>query len=254
MNPIDRRTALQAGAALAASTLAACAASPTPRPDPAVANDANVLFRRAATVRADRRLAGGVPGAPHLLHRPQLRGACARDGIGSDPRAAVLLPEAVGRGAARADRQDHRAPVPDADEELPLRARARRGARYRRPRHPDRARARLRLRLRGRPRHDASRPAERDEEGREAVGDRQELRPFGADRPDPSGRPGRALHEGRDRAEGQRRREAERRPVADDLERRRADRQPVARVRAAARRHRLLGHAGERRPGRARAT
>ena len=44
MNPIDRRTALQAGAALAASTLAACA---TPRTDPTpngVATDRNVLF------------------------------------------------------------------------------------------------------------------------------------------------------------------------------------------------------------------
>ena len=46
MHPIDRRGALQAGAALAASTLAACAGSPMVRSDPAtlVASDGNVLF------------------------------------------------------------------------------------------------------------------------------------------------------------------------------------------------------------------
>ena len=42
-----------------------------------------------------------------------------------------------------------------------------------------------RLRLRRRPRHDAARPAGRSEEAGPALGDRQGLRPVGADRPDP---------------------------------------------------------------------
>ncbi len=44
MKSIDRRTALQAGAALAATTLAACATS-EPREPKVVATDANVLFK-----------------------------------------------------------------------------------------------------------------------------------------------------------------------------------------------------------------
>src|SRR5438874_12625355 len=48
--------------------------------------------------RATADAAGGrgerdVPGAAHLLHRPQLRRARARDGIRPDARAAVLLSE-----------------------------------------------------------------------------------------------------------------------------------------------------------------
>ena len=77
--------------------------------------------------------------------------------------------------------------------------------------HPDRQGARPRLRLRPRPGHDAPRPAARDGRPEEAVGDRQELRPLGADRPDPSGRQGRPLHRWRDLAQGQRPDQAERR-------------------------------------------
>mgnify|MGYP003694296839 CR=1 FL=1 len=50
---------------------------------------------------ADRRHERDVPGAAHLLHRPQLRRACARDGLRPEPRAAVLLPEAERRDPVR---------------------------------------------------------------------------------------------------------------------------------------------------------
>ena len=64
----------------------------------------------------------------------------------------------------------------------------------------DRAGARPRLRLHDRPRHDPARPAAGDGRREEAVGDRQELRPLGADRADPPGGAGRPLHQGRDHA------------------------------------------------------
>ena len=88
---------------------------------------------------------------------------------------------------------------------------------------PVEAGAQSRLRLRRRPRHDAARPAARDGRREEALGDRQELRPLGADRAAAPRRRGRPLHQGRDLAQGQRRRQAERQPQPDDLERRRAD-------------------------------
>ena len=118
----------------------------------------------------------------------------------------------------------------------------------------DRAGARPRLRLHDRPRHDPARPAAGDGRREEAVGDRQELRPLGADRADPPGGAGRPLHQGRDHAQGQRRGQAERRPELHDLERRRADLAAQPGVRADAGRHHLQRHAGERRPGRCRAT
>ena len=62
----------------------------------------------------------------------------------------------------------------------------------------------------------------------------------------------RPLHQGRDLAQGQRRRQAERRPEHDDLERRRADQQAVAGVRAVPGRPDLQRHAGKRRAGRCR--
>ena len=81
---------------------------------------------------------------------------------------------------------DH--PYPTADQELPLRDRAGRGARQGRAQRLARPGARPRLRLCGRPRHDPARPAAGDGRREEAVGDRQELRPLGADRADPPGR------------------------------------------------------------------
>ena len=54
----------------------------------------------------------------------------------------------------------------------------------RRARHRRGRRAGPRLGLCRRPRHDAPRPAGRDEEAGPALGHRQGLRPFGADRPD----------------------------------------------------------------------
>ena len=51
-----------------------------------------------------------------------------------------------------------------------------------RARYSRRAGAGLRVRLHGRPGHDAARPAARDGRREEAMGDRQELRPFGAAR------------------------------------------------------------------------
>ncbi len=55
------------------------------------------------------------------------------------------------------------------------------------------------------------------------------------------------LHRGRDLAQGQRAGEAERQPEPDDLERRRADQQPLQGLRADAGRHHLQRHARERR-------
>ena len=75
--------------------------------------------------------------------------------------------------------------------------------------HPGRQGARPRLWLRARPRHDPARPAERHGRREEAVGDRQELRPRRAARPDASGEQDRPFHQGRDLAQGQRQGEAE---------------------------------------------
>ncbi len=58
----------------------------------------------------------------------------------------------------------------------------------------------------------------------------------------------RSSHAGRDLAQGQRADQAEREPEPDDLERRRADQQPVEGLRADAGRHHLLRHARKRRP------
>jgi 2-keto-4-pentenoate hydratase/2-oxohepta-3-ene-1,7-dioic acid hydratase in catechol pathway len=68
------------------------------------------------------------------------------------------------------------------------------------------------------------------------------------DRTDPSGRDDGSFHRRRDLAEGQWRGQAEREPEPDDLERRRADQQAFAGLRAEGRRHHLQRHAGERRP------
>jgi 2-keto-4-pentenoate hydratase/2-oxohepta-3-ene-1,7-dioic acid hydratase in catechol pathway len=60
--------------------------------------------------------------------------------------------------------------------------------------------------------------------------------------------------QGRDLAQGQRPDQAERQPQPDDLVGGRADQQAVRGQRAVPRRHHLFRHAGERRPGGARAT
>ena len=125
----------------------------------------------------------GLPGAAHLLHRPQLRGARARDGL--RPERASRRSSSRSRPMRSRSRRpgetiDH--PYPTLTKnyhyEVELVARARQG----RARHPGRARARPRLRLHGRPRHDAARPAARDGRREEAVGDRQELRSLGGAR------------------------------------------------------------------------
>ena len=97
---------------------------------------------------SDRRRDRRVPGAPHLLHRPQLRRARARDGLGPEPRAAVLLPEADRRHPERRDRHGRRPSLSVADQELSLRGRAGGGAEIRRHQHPGGEGARPRLRLR----------------------------------------------------------------------------------------------------------
>ncbi len=123
-----------------------------------------------------------------------------------------------------------------------------------RARRSGRAGARSGARLHRRARHDPARPPARDGRREEALGDRQELRPFGGARSAAAGGEDRPFHAGRDLAQGQRADQAERQSEPDDLERRRADEQPLEGVRAHAGRHHLFGHAGERRPGRARAT
>ena len=64
----------------------------------------------------------------------------------------------------------------------------------------------LRDGVHGRPRHDAARSPARDGRREEAVGDRQELRPFGGAGVAPAGVEDGALHARRDLAQGQRRR------------------------------------------------
>ena len=116
-----------------------------------------------------------VPGPPHLLHRPQLRRARDRARLGSEPRAAVLLPEADRCDPERRGRRGRRPSLSVADQELSSRGRAGGRAEIRRHQHPGREGARPCLWLRARPRHDPARSPERHGGGEEAVGDRQEL-------------------------------------------------------------------------------
>ena len=117
--------------------------------------------------------------APHLLRRPQLRGARARDGHRIRARAAVLLHQACRRrGAERlagALSAAHVEPAP--------RDRTRRRDRQGRPAYPGRRGARARVRLCGRQRPDASRPADRMRRTRAALGRREGLRSLGARSP-----------------------------------------------------------------------
>ena len=87
--PITRRglgrTAAAGSAAISSAALAAA---------PALAANATPVFAVPATTSRSSGSDAALPGAAHLLHRPQLRGARARDGLRPDPRAAVLLPEA----------------------------------------------------------------------------------------------------------------------------------------------------------------
>ena len=124
-----------------------------------------------------------VPGAPHLLRRPQLRGACTRDGLRPRPRAAVLLLQAGRRIVVvprRRDTVDRSLPGQTSDyhHEIELVVAIGKAGR-------DIAvdtRQRARLRLRGRARHDAARPAAARARAGPPVGARQGLRQFGADR------------------------------------------------------------------------
>ena len=227
---MDRRKVLSTSGAAAVAALAGCAtgggASSSSGASRTVFSVAQPMLPIAGSER-------DVPGAPHLLHRPQLRRACARDGIGSEPRAAVLLPEAHATrssSCAVGTTADH--PYPPLTKnyhyEIELVAALGKGGRN----MPVEQALSLRLRLHDRPRHDAARPAARDGRREEAVGDRQELRPLGADGAAAPRRRRRPLHQGRDLAQGQRRRQAERRPQHDDVERRRADQQALAGVRA----------------------
>ena len=99
---MHRRRWLSGSAAAGLGTLAGCAAPPVGGTATDAAGGARTPFRVAAPVLPIVGSDRGVSGAPHLLHRPQLRGACARDGVGPDPRAAVLLPEADRRDPVRA--------------------------------------------------------------------------------------------------------------------------------------------------------
>ena len=133
---------------------------------------------------AGRGQRGALSRPPHLLRRPQLRRACARNGRQPGTRAAVLFHEA-GRG-----RRHGWAHGLSADDCRPAaRGRAGGGAGLRRPRHSRRRGAGLRLRLRRRPRHDAARRPGRAEGQGPLLGDGQGLRPIGADLFDRSGRP-----------------------------------------------------------------
>ena len=99
------------------------------------------------------------------------------------------------------------------------------------------------LGLCGRARHDAPRPAGGDEEAGPSMGDRQGLRPCGADRADRAGEQDRHPHQGTHLADGQRRAAPGQRHREGHLERRRDDRASVEVLRARARRPDLHGHA-----------
>ena len=162
-----------------------------------------------------------LPGSPHLLRRPQLRRARARDGPRSGPRAAVLLHEA--RRRHRRGRPGLRLSV--RQRRRPPRAGAGRRAGVRAARRSPPARALdARVRLRRRARHDAAGPAGRGEEDGPPVGHRQGVRRVGAVQLDPPRGGDRPPDCGRRRAGGERRRAAAGRPRPADLEDPRDDR------------------------------
>ena len=71
----------------------------------------------------DRRRRGGISGPPHLLHRAQLCRACDRARLRSDPRAAVLFPEADRRDPEVADRRPSRIiPIPRSPRTITTRS------------------------------------------------------------------------------------------------------------------------------------
>ncbi len=181
------------------------------------------------------------------MHRAQLCGPCHRARFRSEPRAAVLFPEAHRCHPERCGRRRRRSSVSIADQELPSRGRTGRGAEIRRHQYSRREGPRSCLWLCAGPRHDAARSAERHGGGEEAVGNRQELRPCGGAGADPSRQQDRPFHQGRNLARGQRHGAAELRSRQDDLERRRTDREALGGVRAQGRRYHLFGHAGKRR-------
>ena len=130
-----RRRVLGAGAALVAAA-PALAQRPAATPAAKAGRSSIVPATTIPIVGSEQ----GVPGAPHLLHRPQLSRTRARNGVGSAARAALLLPEADGRRAICRARHDGRPSLSDADEELSSRDRADRVPQNGRPRHPRRTR------------------------------------------------------------------------------------------------------------------
>ena len=197
-----------------------------------------------------RRRRRSISRPPRDLRRPQLRGACARDGQGPDARAAVLLHQA---------RRRHRAgrfggSLSAGDQEPSLRNRAGRRHRQGRLRHPRRAGARPCLRLRRRHRPDAPRPAIHRARPRPALGLGQGLRQFRADLADPAGDEDRPSREGPHLAVGQRRDQAGRRHFRSHLERAGDHRLLLALDPAEGRRRHHDRHARGRRTDRGRAT
>ena len=197
MNTVDRRTLLASGAL----ALAGAAAQSSPGRG---AGRTEADLPGAGDHDPDRRRNRRVSGSPHLLHRAQLCRACDRARLRPDPRAAVLFPEADRRDPERRGRHGRGSSLSVADQELSPRGRAGGGAEIGRHQHRAGAGARSRLWLCARPRHDPARSAERHGGGKEAVGDRQELRPCRGARSDPPGRQSRAFHQGRDLARRQR--------------------------------------------------
>ncbi|VWX59878.1 hypothetical protein VARIO8X_20068 [Burkholderiales bacterium 8X] len=206
--------------------------------------------RRPAGPRHQRPL----PGAPRLLRRPQLRSACARNGLRPRPRAAFLLLQAERRCVDRAGarRRDRRHSVSAAHQQLSLRGRAGGDDRQGRPGHRSRCGRRAHLRLRGRAGHDPARPADEDARARPSVGDRQGLRLLGTGRAGHAAQPVGQHRPGRDHAQGGWRGPAAKRHPQPDLVGRRGDRQPVDAFHAAAGRPDLHRHARRRRRGEAR--
>ena len=157
--------------------------------------------RPAHSVPGRRGRPRALPGPPHLLRGPELRGARARDGSRSRPRAAILLHEAGGRPGD--GRRGLCLSVPQRGR--PPRAGAGRRPGPGRGRHPGRAGARARVRLRRGARHDPARSPGRGEEDGAPVGRRQGVRRVGALHGHPPGRGDRPSGQGRRLARGERR-------------------------------------------------
>ena len=179
------------------------------------------------------------PDPSHLLRRPQLCGARARDGLRPGQRAAVLLPEEPGQHA-----DIRRVAVSAADQRSAFRDRAGCCAEVGRSEYQGGGCAVSRLWLRRRSGYDAARSAERCEENRPSVGSRQGVRAVGAVHADRCSIGDRPSQRWCDLDRRQRRAPADGRSEPDDLGHSAPNRVPVGAVRTRGGRLDLHRHTG----------